>query len=117
MAQLAGATGRVSNDSAGVVIDAFGDAETLSRFLDRLRANPPPAARIVEFDVTDIAAETPPEFVIGDSTSSADRRVSIPPDLATCDACAAEIGDPVDRRYRYPFTQLHELRAALHDRV
>jgi hydrogenase maturation protein HypF len=32
------------------------------------------------------------------------RRVSIPADLATCDECAAEIFDPADRRYRYPFT-------------
>ena len=31
-------------------------------------------------------------------------RPTIPADLATCDACRAEIGDPHQRRYRYPFT-------------
>ena len=38
------------------------------------------------------------------SEPSADRRVSIPADLATCPDCLREISDPADRRYRYPFT-------------
>ena len=100
----AGVTGRVLNDSAGVTIDAFGDHQALDRFEAALHVSPPPAARISEYQTTSIAAEWAPSFVIVHSRTSADRRVSIPPDLATCEECVAEILDPSSRRYRYAFT-------------
>jgi hydrogenase maturation protein HypF len=103
VAQQAGVTGRVRNDSSGVTIDAFGDETSLTHFLDALHW-PPPAARIVRFDFTDIALEPADEFEIVDSQSDVDRRVSIPPDLATCDDCLSEIFDRANRRYRYAFT-------------
>lgn len=100
----AGVTGRVLNDSAGVTIDAFGDHRALDRFEAALHVSPPPAARITEYQVAPIAPEGSPSFVIVHSERAAERRVSIPPDLATCDECIAEIFDPAGRRYRYPFT-------------
>jgi hydrogenase maturation protein HypF len=51
-----------------------------------------------------IAFEDAAEFAIVPSAASADPRVSIPPDLATCADCLAEIHDPSNRRYHYPFT-------------
>jgi hydrogenase maturation protein HypF len=45
----------------------------------------------------------PRGFAILASGPDAERRVSIPPDLALCDACRREVLDPADRRYRYPF--------------
>jgi hydrogenase maturation protein HypF len=100
----AGVTGRVLNDSSGVTIDAFGDRDTLDRFEAALHVSPPPAARIVDFCVTTLPDERPASFVIVDSVKSTERRVSIPADLATCDECVAEIFDPGNRRFRYPFT-------------
>jgi len=102
-AHLAGISGRVRNDSAGVTIEAFGDEDALKRFVDALQF-PPPAARILALDQTAIDAETVAGFEIVESDRAAERRVSIPPDLATCDDCLAEIFDPSNRRYRYPFT-------------
>lgn len=76
-----GVAGRVSNDAAGVTIDAFGSPEALDDFVQRLASAPPPAAEINEL-----------------------RARTIPPDLATCSDCLREILDPGDRRYQYPFT-------------
>jgi len=102
-AHLAGVTGCVRNDSAGVTIEAFGDDDALRRFLDALQF-PPPAARILALDETAIAPETVAGFTIVESDQAAERRVSIPPDLAACDDCVRDIFDPSNRRYRYPFT-------------
>jgi hydrogenase maturation protein HypF len=103
VAQRAGITGSVRNDASGVTIDAFGDEARLEQFLVALRW-PPPAARILRFDLTDIAPAPATTFEIVHSEESGDRRVSIPPDLAACDDCVAEILDPANRRYRYAFT-------------
>lgn len=102
-AHASGVTGRVRNDSAGVTIEVFGDDIRLDRFIEALHS-PPPAARVLAFNFVAIDAEDLADFVIVPSDVAADRRVSIPPDLATCDDCVAEIFNPADRRYRYPFT-------------
>ena len=96
--------GRVWNEGNGVTIDAFGESDALDAFVRELKASPPPAAVIETVAATSINPEESGDFVIIDSARGGGRRVSIPPDLATCDDCAAEIVDPGNRRYRYPFT-------------
>jgi hydrogenase maturation protein HypF len=44
-----------------------------------------------------------PDFVILDSATAAAAQVFVPADSFTCDECLAELQDPADRRYRYPF--------------
>jgi hydrogenase maturation protein HypF len=104
VARAHGVTGRVWNQVSGVTIEAFADRQTLDAFVRALETNPPPAAVIDGLESGMIAAENPVAFVIVDSTRGTERRVSIPPDLATCPECAAEILDPSNRRFRYPFT-------------
>src|ERR1019366_6230716 len=104
VAREVGVTGRVHNDAAGVVIEAFGEHGALDRFSARLRVDPPPAACISAFAQMPIPVELDPDFVIVPSAGAGALRVSIPPDLATCPQCAAEIADPANRRYQYPFT-------------
>jgi len=98
-----GITGRVRNDAGGVTIDAFGDQASLARFIAAL-GSPPAAARIERIEIVDIAPEHASSFDIVASEPGSEPRVSIPPDLATCADCVAEIFDPANRRYRYPFT-------------
>jgi hydrogenase maturation protein HypF len=97
-----GVTGRVWNDARGVQIDAFGD--DLECFVERLTTEAPPAARVREIEWRAIAAEERERFEIAASDDVAAPRTTIPPDLAACDDCLADVFDPTNRRYRYAFT-------------
>jgi len=99
-----GLSGRVRNDPQGVTIEAFGPREALEAFGKRLRAEAPPAARLVEVREEDLPAEPPIDFTIVSSAADGARQVSIPPDLATCPECLREVRDAGDRRHLYPFT-------------
>jgi hydrogenase maturation protein HypF len=99
-----GVRGRVRNDLSGVTVEAFGPAGALDAFEARLRGGAPPAARVLSFVAEPLPPESPEAFVIEESAGADARRVTIPPDLSTCDACLAEVGDPANRRFRYPFT-------------
>ena len=104
VAREQGVAGRVRNDARGVTIDAFADQATLDRFVARLTASPPPAADVREWQSHEIPDEPIDRFDIADTVDDGDLRISIPADLAICDDCLAEIFDPRNRRYRYPFT-------------
>ncbi|MBN1917241.1 MAG: carbamoyltransferase HypF [Verrucomicrobia bacterium] len=103
LAARCGVRGSVRNDSLGVEIAAFGEAVALDEFVERLRSEPPPAARIYELRVEPVAYEAREAFVIETSAVLDERFVPLSPDLATCADCVKELFDPDDRRYRYPF--------------
>lgn len=103
LAQRMGITGWVRNTSAGVEIRADGPADTLAAFVDALRTQAPPLARI---DTLTAVACPPDGFTAFDVLHSAalpDAYQPISPDIALCDDCLRELRDPSDRRYRYPF--------------
>ena len=99
-----GIVGRVLNDASGVTIEAFGSRRALDRFVGSLRKEPPSAAEIAALDWKPIEALAPEGFEIAPSLGAEMRRLAIPPDIATCDQCLAEVFDPSNRRYRYAFT-------------
>ncbi len=100
-----GVTGRVLNDAAGVLIEAWGESSSLDRLVDRLRHEPPPLAVISEIlrMPRNVDAPPPSAFDIVESIDG-ETATDIAADAATCDDCLADISDPADRRYRYPFT-------------
>ena len=104
LARAAGVAGRVGNDGAGVVIEIFGERAALEQFERRLVASAPPAARLDAVETDVIPGEALAGFTIEPSEGGEGRRVSIPPDLATCDACLREVFDERNRRHRYAFT-------------
>jgi hydrogenase maturation protein HypF len=103
LARERGLAGRVSNDSRGVTIEAFGEGDCLEAFVASLAEAPPPEASIRDLSCTPIPPETAADFTIVESRETGERRVSIPADLPTCVECLEELFDPADRRYRYPF--------------
>ncbi|MBN1764386.1 MAG: carbamoyltransferase HypF [Sedimentisphaerales bacterium] len=97
-------TGSVTNTSEGVQIEVQGDGAGLERFKKAVISECPPPAEPV---ITGVEAVEPIDnenlFVIRDSRPEGKRELSITPDTATCAACLAELNDPADRRYQYPF--------------
>ncbi|MCD4829397.1 MAG: carbamoyltransferase HypF [Candidatus Cloacimonetes bacterium] len=102
LASELGLCGCVRNSRAGVQIDLAGDAGKREAFLQRLRHELPPAARIDELDITRFEDDPPQGFIIEPSADSAGATL-VSPDLATCQDCLRELGDPSDARHDYAF--------------
>ena len=97
-------TGWVLNSSSGLVVEVEGPAEQLTRFEQRLEVERPKASVVTVHESAWIAAEGSTCFEIHASDSDTGKSVNVLPDLATCDDCRAELFDPANRRFRYPFT-------------
>jgi hydrogenase maturation protein HypF len=98
-----GLSGYVLNDSEGVVVEIESSFAAVERFLERLAAEAPPLASVERI----LAQPLPPTgeagFTIRESPAGGEARAPVTPDCAPCDACLAELDDPGDRRFRYPF--------------
>lgn len=100
LAQQQARVGDVCNDGAGVLVRLLGEE---ADFLAALHQYCPPLARIDETQVQPyVWQNVPDDFVIRESGAGA-MSTQIVPDAATCPACLAEMNDPQERRYRYPF--------------
>ncbi|BBL60178.1 carbamoyltransferase HypF [Methylomonas koyamae] len=123
LARRFGLTGEVWNDGEGVMIHAFGNAEALQAFVAQIPRELPPLAKLDALECAELAEADHAEFRI-----VASRRdgiaTPIAADAATCPDCLAEIADPNNRRYRYPFAncthcgpRLSIVRAVPYDRA
>lgn len=98
--------GWVQNRMGAVRLTLEGPPETVAAFLRDLPARLPAPARVEKIIPVfeEILAEAPRPFVILKSVAGEEAEVLIPADLAMCPDCRAEILDPADRHYGYPFT-------------
>ncbi|MGB3426794.1 MAG: carbamoyltransferase HypF, partial [Burkholderiaceae bacterium] len=103
LASELGLAGRVLNDGAGVEIEIEGSDERLDGFVARLRSEAPPLSRIDSVDVTPMAARGEVTFEII-ASAGGPVATGITPDAAVCPECLADMFDPGNRRWRYPFT-------------
>ena len=98
--------GSVCNSGGVVRIEAYGTKEAMEELVHRLRSCAPPAARVdrVIVEKEREAGAEPEDFLIVESEAEngADLPL-IPPDLPICADCLAELGNPENRRFRYPF--------------
>lgn len=95
--------GRVANTASGVSIHAEGDPLYMNAFLADISASPPPLARITDISSRSVSPENFTDFAISPSEPGAVKSTLISPDISICPDCLAELFNPDDRRYRYPF--------------
>lgn len=104
LARDSGLRGDVRNDGSGVLIRAAGGADDIERFCERLQDECPPLARIDAIERGPSLATFEHEDFRIVASESGEVRTGVVADAATCGACHAEIFEPANRRYRYPFT-------------
>lgn len=98
-----GLSGWVRNDAGAVYCEWEGPAASVDAAVALLRDHPPPMARIDTLDRTDVRPAGDMGFAIVASRSQDAARTLVPPDIAVCAECLAEMRDPGDRRYGHPF--------------
>lgn len=98
-----GLAGWVRNDGEGVEIEVQGEGAAVEEMLRRLRSDAPALARVESVEHQPRPVERGARgFHI--QASAAGRTVTgITPDTAVCPDCLAELFDPGNRRFRYPF--------------
>ena len=103
-----GLDGEVLNDPDGVLIRVCGPGVAVEAFVERIRSEPPPLARIDQLTVSPFpGALVPgvlgPGFRIAETVGEG-AHTQITPDAAVCPACAAETLGGAGRRAGYAFT-------------
>lgn len=103
LAKQHGLTGHVRNQLGEVEVVATGPAAELIRFERDLVDRSPPLSKPAIDSVDVIEYEHFDAFEISESAVGDTPRIFVPQDFFMCDDCRAEMHDPGDRRYGYPF--------------
>lgn len=103
LASKFGLKGSVSNGSSGVEIYINATCDQLEQFLNEINNNKPSLSQIDNITYTKVDNQLFDDFSIKKSDDSGKKTVKIPPDLYVCKECQAELFDPDNRRFNYPF--------------
>jgi hydrogenase maturation protein HypF len=99
-----GLAGWVSNDGRGVVIEVEGSAARTGEFLRRLPEELPSRAFLSTLGHRSLPPAGYAAFSIATSDAKGSKSAVVLPDIAVCDECMRDATTPLNRRYRYPFT-------------
>jgi hydrogenase maturation protein HypF len=102
LAQEIGLNGWVNNSAQGATVIITADEKVIADFTDRLTKTLPSPGLIKQLTVEQLSFENFTNFTIRPS-SDGPKTATILPDLSTCSDCLAELFNPGDRRYLYPF--------------
>jgi len=103
LAQAHNLTGWVRNCTGQVEIRIQGENQALHAFTRGLFRHAPPLSKPLLETCEPATIDDLDRFTIRDSAAAGADNIHVPPDLFTCDDCLAELSNPRDRRYRYPF--------------
>ena len=106
LAHELGVAGWVRNDEHGVLAEVEGPTDAVESFITRVRADAPPLAEVGRVACQERPVRDETGFaIVASGVADPGELPSAPvtPDSATCADCLAELFDPADRRYRYPF--------------
>jgi hydrogenase maturation protein HypF len=104
LAQSLSLTGYVYNSSAGVTIEVEGTPFALDRFAEALQRDPPALAEVKAIRSVEMEPVGDRRFSILGSHPAPGAFALISPDSGTCEDCWRDVGDPLNRRFGYPFT-------------
>ena len=110
LATRAGLSGHILNTSGTVRLVLEGLRQDVAAFMEDLPRNLPPFAALEGIRVLSIVPISPPAvstdrsgFEILSSETNSPSEICVPPDLAICSACRAEVLDSSNRRFAHPF--------------
>jgi hydrogenase maturation protein HypF len=98
-----GLSGWVGNDGNGVLLEVEGTSRSVDALVSALRGEAPPLADVTDIEQEGVEPRGDAGFAIARSRSGDVVDVPVSADVAPCERCLADLADPADRRYRYPF--------------
>jgi hydrogenase maturation protein HypF len=103
LAERYAVSGTVQNNMDGIRMEAEGAQPALQELLAAIRREAPRLARVDEIRAVPLPVKGYSGFRIVESSREGTSSLVIPVDAGICPDCLAELKDPANRRYRYPF--------------
>lgn len=103
LAQQLSLAGYVQNCADSVTLEVEGSPDALDQFAEQLVQCAPANSEVTAISWTSHPPINTTGFDIIDSTPGGEAALATPVDLAPCKDCLAELNDPANRRFRYPF--------------
>jgi len=97
-----GLVGFVKNSINGVELEVEGLEESIYKFEDAISSKLPPLARVDRVDITELKLLNEKSFEILQSSDDSKKKLKtalIPPDIATCQECLADIKSTENKKY------------------